>query len=445
MSSFSRVEIDKLNINWDEIYRNKSDAKNNTNNVTANQDYWGNQEGLYAEIHDDGTVLIYEGDTPMGWTTVEALGLDENGNQAIMDYNELTADDIPEGQYVACTQNGIEGYAILVDGELSFISKNAVYSDQNGHMLFKWSDANGTSYIFIDENNGTYTTGLSEDDIKSYANNYAFAFTNSEGRTMVIQPSGIQFYEPDKQFTVGDNNYIIPSGPGGIYQINSDGTISLVDKITLPTGTEVDASLIRGTADYNGEKVVMIGTEDSKGAAMIISADGSSNNISKTEFPDLFEEHSQETNSDTDTTTDKATDDEKQETSSENKESDNTSTTTETSSSKNSTEASVKVDNNTTAKYDKNGELVEFTNGSKTYERTNTGYTRTVTNAEGETYRINYDNYGNFLNVKDSQGTDVIFKKTNGVLAGNSISGISDGDLTGINTVVTNCKQANNM
>ena len=151
MSSFSRVEIDKLNINWDEIYRNKSDAKNNTNNVTANQDYWGDQEGLSVEIHDDGTVLIYEGDTPMGWTTLEALGLDENGNQAIMDYSELTADDIPEGQYVACTQNGIEGYAILVDGKLSFISKNTVYSDQNGHMLFKWSDANGTSYIFFDE------------------------------------------------------------------------------------------------------------------------------------------------------------------------------------------------------------------------------------------------------------------------------------------------------
>ena len=381
----------------------------------------------------------------MGWTTLEALGLDENGNQAIMDYSELTADDIPEGQYVACTQNGIEGYAILVDGKLSFISKNTVYSDQNGHMLFKWSDANGTSYIFFDENTGTYTAGLSEDDIKSYANDKAFAFTNSDGRTMVIQNNVIQFYEPDEQFTVGDNNYIIPPGPGGIYQINSDGTISLVDKITLPDGSTIPSSQIKGTAEYNGEKVVVVGNDNERDSAIIISADGSHSTVPKSEFPDLFEEHSQETNSDTDTTTDKKNTDEKEETSSENKESDNTSTTTETSSSKNSTEASVKVDDNTTAKYDKNGELVEFTNGSKTYERTNTGYTRTVTNAEGETYRINYDNYGNFLNVKDSQGNKVIFKKPNGVLVGNSISGISDGDLTGINIVVANCKQANNM
>ena len=444
MSSFSRVEIDKLNINWDEIYRNKSDAKNNTNNVTANQDYWGDQEGLSVEIHDDGTVLIYEGDTPMGWTTLEALGLDENGNQAIMDYSELTADDIPEGQYVACTQNGIEGYAILVDGKLSFISKNTVYSDQNGHMLFKWSDANGTSYIFFDENTGTYTAGLSEDDIKSYANDKAFAFTNSDGRTMVIQNNVIQFYEPDEQFTVGDNNYIIPPGPGGIYQINSDGTISLVDKITLPDGSTIPSSQIKGTAEYNGEKVVVVGNDNERDSAMIISADGSNSTVPKSEFPDLFEEHSQETNSDTDTTTDKATDDEKQETSSENKESDNTSTTTETSSSKNSTEASVKVDNNTTAKYDKNGELVEFTHGSKTYEKIPSGYQTTITSQSGENYKMRYDSNGNFVDVIDSKGNRVIYKNNLGLIQGQPID---DGYMSfnGINDIIANCKQASNM
>ena len=292
MSSFSRVEIDKININWDEIYRNKSDAKNNTNNVTANQDYWGDQEGLSAEIHDDGTVLIYEGDTPMGWTTLEALGLDENGNQLTVHYEDLTKDDIPEGEYVACTnENGIEGYALVVDGDLIFINKNFLYYDQNGHMLFKSVDANGTSYIFFDENTGKCTTGLSEDDIKSYANLNTFAFTNSDGRTMVIQKYAIQFYEPDEQFTVGDNKYIIAEN--GIFQVNSDGTISVANNITLPTGTEVDTSLIRGTAEYNGEKVVVIGTENSKGTAMIVSADGSNNNISKTEFPDLFTKQSQ--------------------------------------------------------------------------------------------------------------------------------------------------------
>lgn len=444
MSSFSRVDIDKLNINWDEIYTNKSDAQNNVNSITANQDYWGDNEGLSAEIYDDGTVLIYEGDTPMGWTTLEALGLDENGNQAIMDYNELTADDIPEGQYVACTQNGIEGYAILVDGTLSFISKNTVYSDQNGHMLFKWSDANGTSYIFIDENNGTYTTGLSEDDIKSYANNDAFAFTNSEGRTMVIQPSGIQFYEPDKQFTVGDNNYIIPSGPGGIYQINSDGTISLVDKITLPDGSTISSSQIKGTAEYNGEKVVVVGNDKERDSAMIISSDGSHSTVPKSEFPDLFKEYSQETNSDTDTTTDKKNTDEKEETSSENKESDNTSTTTETSSSKNGVEKSVKVDNNTTAKYDKNGELVEFTNGSKTYEKTTVGYQTTITSQSGENYKMRYDNNGNFVDVIDSKGNKVIYKDSSGLIKGQSIDDRYM-SFNGINNIVTDCKQANNM
>ena len=292
MSNFNRVDIDKLNINWDEIYTNKSDAKNNVNSITANQDYWGDNEGLSAEIYDDGTVLIYEGDTPMGWTTLEALGLDENGNQLTVHYEDLTKDDIPEGEYVACTnENGIEGYALVVDGDLIFINKNFLYYDQNGHMLFKSVDANGTSYIFFDENTGKCTTGLSEDDIKSYANLNTFAFTNSDGRTMVIQKYAIQFYEPDEQFTVGDNKYIIAEK--GILQVNSDGTISVANNITLPTGDEVDASLIRGTADYNGEKVVVIGTEDSKGAAMIVSADGTSNNISKTEFPDLFTKQSQ--------------------------------------------------------------------------------------------------------------------------------------------------------
>ena len=292
MSSFSRVDIDKLNINWDEIYTNKSDARNNVNSITANQDYWGDNEGLSAEIYDDGTVLIYEGDTPMGWTTLEALGLDENGNQLTVHYEDLTKDDIPEGEYVACTnENGIEGYALVVDGDLIFINKNFLYYDQNGHMLFKSVDANGTSYIFFDENTGKCTTGLSEDDIKSYANLNTFAFTNSDGRTMVIQKYAIQFYEPDEQFTVGDNKYIIAEN--GIFQVNSDGTISVANNITLPTGTEVDTSLIRGTAEYNGEKVVVIGTENSKGTAMIVSADGSNNNISKTEFPDLFTKQSQ--------------------------------------------------------------------------------------------------------------------------------------------------------
>lgn len=287
MSSFSRVDIDKLNINWDEIYTNKSDAKNNVNSITANQDYWGDEEGLSAEIYDDGTVLIYEGGTPMGWTTLEALGLDENGNQLTVQYSDLTKDDISEGEYITCTnENGVEGYAILVDGTLSFISKNSVYSDQNGHMLFKWSDANGTSYIFIDENSGTCATGLSESDIVKNAGGNPIAFTNSEGQTMAIMFTKIQNYTSNEQFTVGDNNYIIAEG--GTLQVNSDGTISVANNITLPTGTEVDASLIRGTADYNGEKVVVIGTEDSKGAAMIISADGSNNQISKSEFPEFF-------------------------------------------------------------------------------------------------------------------------------------------------------------
>ena len=102
MSSFNRVDIDKLKINWDEIYTNKSDAQNSTNNITANQEYWGDEEGLSAEIQDDGTVLIYEGDTPMGWTTLEALGLDETGNELKIDFSDLSPEDIEDGQYVEC-------------------------------------------------------------------------------------------------------------------------------------------------------------------------------------------------------------------------------------------------------------------------------------------------------------------------------------------------------
>lgn len=292
MSSFSRVDIDKLNINWDEIYTNKSDAQNNVNSITANQDYWGDNEGLSAEIYDDGTVLIYEGDTPMGWTTLEALGLDENGNQLTVHYEDLTKDDIPEGEYVACTnENGTEGYAVVVDDNLIFIPKDYVLVGQNGYMLWRYPEGDEILYVAFEEESGKCTTGLSESDLVSYARDHTYAFTNQNGITVVIQSNSIQRYTSDKQFTVGDNKYIIAEK--GILQVNSDGTISVANNITLPTGDEVDASLIRGTADYNGEKVVVIGTEDSKGAAMIISADGTSNNISKTEFPDLFTKQSQ--------------------------------------------------------------------------------------------------------------------------------------------------------
>lgn len=34
----------------------------------SNPEYWGDKEGLRYETKEDGTILIYEGDTPLGWT-----------------------------------------------------------------------------------------------------------------------------------------------------------------------------------------------------------------------------------------------------------------------------------------------------------------------------------------------------------------------------------------
>ena len=284
MSSFNRVDIDKLKINWDEIYTNKSDAKNNINSVEANQDYWGDEEGLSAEIYDDGTVLIYEGGTPMGWTTLEALGLDENGNELKIDFSDLSPEDIEDGQYVECEKDGTEGYAIKdANGNIQFFEKDWFATSQNGVGLYQ----NGTEYIIIDTNSQEVKTGLTLNDLQNYAGqNGAMVFDDPRGYKTLLTAGGITNYGENDQFTLGDGNYLI--GENGIIQINEDGSVSVVDKVTTPSGTEIDANLIRGTAEYEGEKVLVVGNEGEQGQAMIISEDGSNQLISRSEIPGLF-------------------------------------------------------------------------------------------------------------------------------------------------------------
>ena len=421
MSSFNRVDIDKLKINWDEIYTNKSDAKNNINSVEANQDYWGDEEGLSAEIYDDGTVLIYEGGTPMGWTTLEALGLDENGNELKIDFSDLSPEDIEDGQYVECEKDGTEGYAIKdANGNIQFFEKDWFATSQNGVGLYQ----NGTEYIMIDTNSQEVKTGLTLNDLQNYAGqNGAMVFDDPRGYKTLLTAGGITNYGENDQFTLGNEDYLI--GENGIIQINEDGSVSVVDKVTTPSGTEIDANLIRGTAEYEGEKVLIVGSEGETGQAMIISEDGSNELVSRSEFPEFFKEQTQDSNADTT----------KAETTNE--------SSTTTSSGKNALEKSVKVDENTTAKYDNNGELVEFTNGSKTYEKTTTGYQTTITSQSGENYNMRYDNNGNFRDVIDSEGNKVIYKDDSGQIKGQPIDN-KYMNFSGINDIINNCKQANN-
>ena len=421
MSSFNRVDIDKLKINWDEIYTNKSDAQNSTNNITANQEYWGDEEGLSAEIQDDGTVLIYEGDTPMGWTTLEALGLDETGNELKIDFSDLSPEDIEDGQYVECEKDGTEGYAIKdANGNIQFFEKDWFATSQNGVGLYQ----NGTEYIMIDTNSQEVKTGLTLNDLQNYAGqNGAMVFDDPRGYKTLLTAGGITNYGENDQFTLGNEDYLI--GENGIIQINEDGSVSVVDKVTTPSGTEIDADLIRGTAEYEGEKVLIVGSEGETGQAMIISEDGSNELVSRSEFPEFFKEQTQDSNADTT----------KAETTNE--------SSTTTSSGKNALEKSVKVDENTTAKYDNNGELVEFTNGSKTYEKTTTGYQTTITSQSGENYNMRYDNNGNFRDVIDSEGNKVIYKDDSGQIKGQPIDN-KYMNFSGINDIINNCKQANN-
>ena len=421
MSSFNRVDIDKLKINWDEIYTNKSDAQNSTNNITANQEYWGDEEGLSAEIQDDGTVLIYEGDTPMGWTTLEALGLDETGNELKIDFSDLSPEDIEDGQYVECEKDGTEGYAIKdANGNIQFFEKDWFATSQNGVGLYQ----NGTEYIMIDTNSQEVKTGLTLNDLQNYAGqNGAMVFDDPRGYKTLLTAGGITNYGENDQFTLGNEDYLI--GENGIIQINEDGSVSVVDKVTTPSGTEIDANLIRGTAEYEGEKVLIVGSEGETGQAMIISEDGSNELVSRSEFPEFFKEQTQDSNADTT----------KAETTNE--------SSTTTSSGKNALEKSVKVDENTTAKYDNNGELVEFTNGSKTYEKTTTGYQTTITSQSGENYNMRYDNNGNFRDVIDSEGNKVIYKDDSGQIKGQPIDN-KYMNFSGINDIINNCKQANN-
>ena len=422
MSSFNRVDIDKLKINWDEIYTNKSDTQNSTNNITANQEYWGDEEGLSAEIQDDGTVLIYEGDTPMGWTTLEALGLDETGNELKIDFSDLSPEDIEDGQYVECEKDGTEGYAIKdANGNIQFFEKDWFATSQNGVGLYQ----NGTEYIMIDTNSQEVKTGLTLNDLQNYAGqNGAMVFDDPRGYKTLLTAGGITNYGENDQFTLGNEDYLI--GENGIIQINEDGSVSVVDKVTTPSGTEIDADLIRGTAEYEGEKVLIVGSEGETGQAMIISEDGSNELVSRSEFPEFFKEQTQDSNADTT----------KAETTNE--------SSTTTSSGKNALEKSVKVDENTTAKYDNNGELVEFTNGSKTYEKTTTGYQTTITSQSGENYNMRYDNNGNFRDVIDSEGNKVIYKDDLGQIKGYPIDDRYM-SFSGINDIINNCKQANNM
>ena len=421
MSSFNRVDIDKLKINWDEIYTKKSDAQNSTNNITANQEYWGDEEGLSAEIQDDGTVLIYEGDTPMGWTTLEALGLDETGNELKIDFSDLSPEDIEDGQYVECEKDGTEGYAIKdANGNIQFFEKDWFATSQNGVGLYQ----NGTEYIMIDTNSQEVKTGLTLNDLQNYAGqNGAMVFDDPRGYKTLLTAGGITNYGENDQFTLGNEDYLI--GENGIIQINEDGSVSVVDKVTTPSGTEIDANLIRGTAEYEGEKVLIVGSEGETGQAMIISEDGSNELVSRSEFPEFFKEQTQDSNADTT----------KAETTNE--------SSTTTSSGKNALEKSVKVDENTTAKYDNNGELVEFTNGSKTYEKTTTGYQTTITSQSGENYNMRYDNNGNFRDVIDSEGNKVIYKDDSGQIKGQPIDN-KYMNFSGINDIINNCKQANN-
>lgn len=156
---------------------------------------------------------------------------------------------------------------------------------------------------------------------------------------------------------------------------------------------------------------------------MIISEDGSNKLVSRSEFPEFFKEQTQDSNADTTTA-----------------ETTNESSTT-TSSGKNALEKSVKVDENTTAKYDNNGELVEFTNGSKTYEKTTTGYQTTITSQSGENYNMRYDNNGNFRDVIDSEGNKVIYKDDSGQIKGQPIDNKYI-NFNGINNIINNCNRA---
>ena len=76
METIRRVKINKLNINHDEIYPNKLSTQNNADIKIESQNSEQTDKELSALIYADGTALIYEGDTPIGWTTIETLDLD---------------------------------------------------------------------------------------------------------------------------------------------------------------------------------------------------------------------------------------------------------------------------------------------------------------------------------------------------------------------------------
>lgn len=77
-------EIDANDIDFSKISTNANDAANGNfiDESNIHKDYWGDSTGgkLEAEIRDDGTVLIKEDGVAMGYTTKEALGI-ENASQ----------------------------------------------------------------------------------------------------------------------------------------------------------------------------------------------------------------------------------------------------------------------------------------------------------------------------------------------------------------------------
>ena len=180
------------------IARSAEDAKNG-NWVDINSEYWGDKEGLRYETREDGAIIIYEGDTPLGWTYPS----EDNNFYGIM---TQTSDGFLVSNYT--DSSGVtyyrqkNGFYISIDGKIyrnAFGSYTTPIFTNLGHI-----EVDGITYY--EQPNGG-----------GYVNEYGFAYgdvtpvevvngtlQDSEGKTY-------QFANPD---TVG---YITDS-QGNEYQ-----------------------------------------------------------------------------------------------------------------------------------------------------------------------------------------------------------------------------------
>lgn len=118
----NRKKLNHDDLDYSKIARTSEGAKNG-NYVNVVEEYFGDDGDLSYEVKDDGSVLIYEGDTAMGWTTEEAIN-------TISTPSEITEMDL---HFDAWDTEHKYGYLYDEDGKLHHYEKQTVYFEEGSN------------------------------------------------------------------------------------------------------------------------------------------------------------------------------------------------------------------------------------------------------------------------------------------------------------------------